>query len=101
MAHILIVTNPDGLERNCGRNRGRLWPQSMRGDPHGPSPKLEREDNSRLVCRARIVSEVSPKRGRSFRIASSKAIICAVSNSEPIGRTESLPLWSLAIVWAG
>ena len=47
--------------------------------------------HSRLVCRARIVSEVSLKRGRSLRIASSKAIICAVSNSEPIGRTESLP----------
>jgi hypothetical protein len=44
-----------------------------------------------LVCRARMVSAVSRKRGRSFRIASSKAIICAVSNSEPIGRTESLP----------
>ena len=47
--------------------------------------------HSRLVCRARIVSDVSPKRGRSLRIASSKAIICAVSNSEPIGKTESLP----------
>ena len=38
-----------------------------------------------------IVSDVSLNRGRSLRIASSKAIICAVSNSEPIGRTESLP----------
>ena len=36
-----------------------------------------------------MVSDVSLKRGRSFRIASSKAIICAVSNSEPIGSTES------------
>ena len=37
----------------------------------------------------------------SFRIASSKAIIWAVSNSEPIGSTESLPPRSSAIVWAG
>jgi hypothetical protein len=49
----------------------------------GPAPP--RSLHSRFVCRARIVSDVSPKRGLSFRIASSKAIICAVSNSEPIG----------------
>ena len=47
--------------------------------------------HSKFVCLARIVSDVSLKRGRSFRIASSKAIICAVSNSEPIGRMETLP----------
>ena len=37
-----------------------------------------------------MVCGVSAKRGLSFRIMNSKAIICAVSNSEPIGRTESL-----------
>jgi acetoacetate decarboxylase len=48
--------------------------------------------HSKFVCRARIVSGVSLKRERSLRITSSKAIICAVSNREPMGRTESLPL---------
>jgi hypothetical protein len=46
--------------------------------------------HSKLVCRARIVSDVHLNRGRTLGIASSKAIICVVSNSEPIGRTESL-----------
>ena len=63
--------------------------------------EMRRLPYSRLVWRARMVWDVSLKRGRSLRIASSKAIIWAVSNSDPIGRTESLPPRSSAIVWAG
>ena len=72
-------------------------PEPAPGLKHGscPSPRAlsaaALAPHSKFVCLARIVSEVSLKRGRSFRIASSKAIICAVSNSEPIGRTETLP----------
>ena len=48
-----------------------------------------------------MVCALSRKRGRSFRMASSKAIICAVSNSDPIGSTESVAPRSSAIVCAG
>src|SRR5437763_315379 len=70
-----------------------------RGHVGGAGPSAKR--HSRFVCRARIDSEVSPKRGRSFNITSSKKIICAVSNSEPIGKTERLGPLSSAMVCAG
>jgi hypothetical protein len=86
----LVVVDPDGLGRNSGCNCEEIV-VAIDARRRILLPYW-RADHSRLVCRARIVSEVSLKRGRSLRITSSKAIICAVSNREPMGRTESLPL---------
>jgi hypothetical protein len=42
MEPILVVIDPEGLERNCGCNRERLWWQSMGGEPCSrPFSKLE------------------------------------------------------------
>ena len=39
MARILIVVDPDGLERNCGCNCERLWSRTTRGDDAHSSRK--------------------------------------------------------------
>ena len=72
------------IARDCGRNRcaATLTPgPSQTGDAITPD-----------WCAARALSPRSREATGAARIASSKAIICAVSNSEPIGRTENLAL---------
>ena len=97
-----IGSNPSLVdERRIGKGKSHTTLRAASAkDPANRARPLRRggDPYSRLVCRARIVSAVSWKCGRSFRIASSKAIICAVSNSEPIGRTESPSPRSSAIV---